>query len=162
MTTQTQYITAPDTAKLIRKALKQAFPAIKFSVRTSQYAGGASIDVRWTDGPSDKAVQAVAGAFAGASFDGMIDLKSYHKSDLDGQAVHFGADFVFTHRDLSDGFLARVIKAIANHCHAEPITVAAFRSGLLDVSPLGNWTQEPHWNWSTMIRRAAEDRTTIQ
>jgi hypothetical protein len=47
-----QYVSAAQTAKLVRVALKQAFPATKFSVRTSTYAGGASVRVRM-DGRAD-------------------------------------------------------------------------------------------------------------
>lgn len=69
-----EYISCADTAKLVRAALKKAFPGIKFSVRSDVYAGGASIRVRWTDGPSQSAVKAVAGCYAGGGFDGMIDM----------------------------------------------------------------------------------------
>lgn len=81
MTTVTQppvsarHIDTPEAAKLIRKALKAAFPATKFSVRSQRYSGGSSIDVRWTDGPSGKAVKAITDQFQGSGFDSMIDLK---------------------------------------------------------------------------------------
>jgi hypothetical protein len=39
--------TTVETAKEIRKALKAAFPKVKFSVRSHCYAGGASIDVSY-------------------------------------------------------------------------------------------------------------------
>lgn len=101
-----RYIDVTDTAKLIRKALKSCFPDTKFSVRSSRYSGGASIDVRWTDGPAEPDVKRVVERYEGATFDGMIDLKSHHDSVLaheDGsvERVHFGADFVFTNRDKS-------------------------------------------------------------
>ena len=41
----TKYFTCAETAKLIRQSLKEAFPGVKFSVRSSTYSGGASIDV---------------------------------------------------------------------------------------------------------------------
>ena len=69
------YLTCAETAKLVRTALKKAFPGVKFSVRSSVYAGGASINVRWTDGPARKVVEAVAKRYAGGGFDGMIDMK---------------------------------------------------------------------------------------
>lgn len=64
-------------AKLIRLALKRAFPDQKFSVKTKKYSGGSSTTVSWTDGPKGKEVDAVVDIFAGGGFDGMIDLK-YH------------------------------------------------------------------------------------
>ena len=100
------YLSCAETEKLCRAALKSAFPEVKFSVRSSTYANGASIRVRWTDGPLKAEVEKIAGLYAGATFDGMIDLKSYHDSwlrDEDGepQRVSFGADFVFVDRDIS-------------------------------------------------------------
>src|SRR5215831_17349144 len=75
----TKYLSCAETAKLIRGALKKAFPGVKFSVKSKTYSGGASITVGWTDGPSDKAVDSVVQVYSGAGFDGMIDLK-YYKS----------------------------------------------------------------------------------
>jgi len=70
-----EYLSCAATAKLVRAALKKAFPGIKFSVRSSTYAGGASMSVKWTDGPTTKEVEKITGPFAGGGFDGMIDLK---------------------------------------------------------------------------------------
>lgn len=71
----------------VRKALRTAFPlhrASTFSIRSSVYSGGASITVRWKDGPSVEDVASVTRHFSGA--------------DLNGERVHFGADYVFTNR----------------------------------------------------------------
>ena len=83
------YLSCAETAKLIRAALKKAFPGVKFSVRSSVYSGGASIRVGWVDGPSTKAVEAVTGAYAGGGFDGMIDMAYSKDSWLmpDGSAA---------------------------------------------------------------------------
>lgn len=109
-----KYLSVADTAKLVRQALKAAFPGVKFSVRSDSYSGGASIRVRWTDGPTVKVVEAVTNRYRGADFDGMQDLKTYREDTLialsDGsvEAVHFGADFIFGERDLSEGYLAEL------------------------------------------------------
>lgn len=83
------YLSCAETAKLVRAALKKAFPATKFSVRSDTYSGGASIDVGWTDGPCSAAVEPVAKQFCGGRFDGMIDLKTSVTSWLapDGSAI---------------------------------------------------------------------------
>jgi len=49
---ETVYVSVAETAKLVRAALKAAFPGITFSVRSKSYSMGASISVRWTDGPA--------------------------------------------------------------------------------------------------------------
>ena len=68
------YFSVTDTAKLIRKALKAEFPRVKFSVRSDSYAGGASVRISWTDGPTVDRVDAIVKPFESKSFDGMIDM----------------------------------------------------------------------------------------
>ena len=102
MTATAEYITCTETAKHVRTALKAMFPAVKFSVTSSQYSGGASIDVSWTDGPAAKRVEAITDRFTGATFDGMTDSMSYHKTEWQGKQVHFGANFIFCNRRISD------------------------------------------------------------
>lgn len=130
-----KYLSCAETAKLVRQAVKEAFPGIKFSVRSSVYSGGASIDVSWIDGPTGKQVDAVVQNFSGAYFDGMIDYKGsrYHK--LDGQPVSFGADFIFAKRDYSDALIAKGIAAVvAAYGGCEPISVDQYKRG-------------DSWNW---------------
>lgn len=127
MTTTTRYIDAADAAKMIRKALREAFgKAVKFAVRTSRYAGGCSIDVRWTDGPSRAMVESITSRFAGASFDGMTDSTSYHVALLDGEPVRFSSDYVHTSREFSDRAIARGLRHIARMTDLD-ITVEDYR-----------------------------------
>lgn len=132
-----RYLSCADTAKLVRKALKTAFPDVKFSVRSDTYSGGASIRVGWTDGPTDADVEEVTEPYAGARFDGMIDLKVYaqhwlypdgsvtvaHREGTTGmltevvgdpigptaELVRFGADFIPTSRRISDEWRAEIV-----------------------------------------------------
>jgi len=135
-----RHLRCAETAKLVRKALKPVFPGIKFSVRSKTYAGGASIDIRWTDGPTTKEVDKVAGIFSGAEFDGMVDCKYYsdhwlmpdgtvtiaktagdhgfepvqHEAPGPGaERVSMGADFIFTDRANTPEFTERVGRAYA-------------------------------------------------
>jgi hypothetical protein len=138
--TGTVYIGSTDTAKMIRAQLKAKFPNTKFSVRTDKYAGGSSIRIRWTDGPTQDLVDAVVKSFAGSGFDGMTDYKysvgawlmpdgtastrkieAHYGTDgevieaaIDGAIpVSFCADFVFTNRDYSAEALKRTAQAYA-------------------------------------------------
>lgn len=125
------YLTCAETAKLLRNALRLAFPGITFSVRSHTYSMGASINVSWTDGPTEKAVETVTGRYEGADFDGSIDLKSYcshyllpdgsvqfastegtegskgyipaehHAMPEGARRVRFGADSIFVRREFS-------------------------------------------------------------
>ena len=102
-----QYLSCAETAKLVRAALKESFPGVKFAVRSSVYSGGASINIRYTDGPTYEQVKAVAGMFEGSYFDGMTDYKGSNYGALDGQEVRFGADFIFVNRDFSVEILTK-------------------------------------------------------
>jgi len=101
----THYIDAAEHAKIIRKVLKEAFPGIKFSVRTHKYAGGASIRVRWTDGPTGNTVNDILRPLAGGYFDGMTDYKGGKSHMHNGEEISLGADFIFVDRDLSETWI---------------------------------------------------------
>lgn len=90
----TDYLSCAQTAKLIRAALKRAFPGVRFSIRSNTYSGGASVKVKWTDGPLQRDVEAVAKRFQGGDFDGMIDMAvcRHHYLTPDGMAVMAGTE----------------------------------------------------------------------
>ena len=58
-------------AKNIRLQLRAAFPGTKFSVRNRDYG---SIDVSWSDGPTNAQVSAITAAYQAGRFDGMEDI----------------------------------------------------------------------------------------
>lgn len=158
-----KYISCADTAKLIRQALKESFPGIKFSVRSSTYSGGASINVGWTDGPNEKQVEAVAGVFSGAYFDGQQDYKGSTYALVDGIQTRFGADFIFCNRRASDAAIERAIeRAISQVCsyYAGNLkelgiptpTLEQYRKGeLRNVLPMANSTD--YWSLQSLIGR---------
>jgi hypothetical protein len=76
------YLDPVDVAKLLREKLKQQFPGVKFRIRTSKYAGGSSIDIRWIGGPSRDEVDAIADRYQFADFCGMNDLKLHRQNWL--------------------------------------------------------------------------------
>lgn len=108
-----KYISTTETAKMIRKSLKEAFPGVKFSVVSSKYAGGSSINIRWTDGPTDEQVNEITSRFEGAYFDGSIDYKGYRYAMIGGEQVHFSADFIFLNRGYSDEALKLAIYGVS-------------------------------------------------
>lgn len=108
-----KYISVVDTAKLVRAALKESFAGVKFSVTSDSYAGGASINIKYTDGPAESQVKAVISNFEGSYFDGMIDYKGSCYANLNGEEVKFGADFIFIKRNYSVNFLSKVANEVA-------------------------------------------------
>jgi len=47
---EVKFLTCAETAKLVRAELKKQLPDFKFSVKSSKYAGGASVDITWDNG----------------------------------------------------------------------------------------------------------------
>jgi hypothetical protein len=64
-----EWITDADIAKMVRQALKKAFPSTKFSVRTKH-----AISVSWSDGPTHREVKQVVKVYETKNFDPMIDM----------------------------------------------------------------------------------------
>lgn len=135
-----RYIDVAESAKMIRTLLKSKFPGVKFSVKSSRYAGGASIRIEWSNGPTDKQVRGFTDPFAGAGFDGMIDMQYYKTAYLlpDGTVtfgrsqgttasrgsdpgyneplpegaveVSFGSDYVHTTRNYTEEFVRPIVE----------------------------------------------------
>lgn len=134
----TTYISSTETAKLIRQALKESFPGVKFSVKTSKYSGGSSINVSWTDGPTSHQVDSIVKKFNGSYFDAITDYKGLNYYMMNGESVQFSADFVFTNRNYSDEQIQRAINSTCTNLKnnyesagIEKPTVEQYRSGSL-------------------------------
>lgn len=131
-----KWISAKDTAAMIRTSLKEAFPGVKFSVRSDNNA----VRVNWIDGPSAAQVEAVANVFKGGYFDGMIDYAGTIQHMINGEVVQFGAKYIFCNRDHSDALIAKAIAAFcrkyagnltSGNIDPASLTVEAFRAGNL-------------------------------
>ena len=128
----TQYLSCAETAKLVRAALKESFPGVKFSVKSSVYSGGASINIRYENGPTYKQVKEVASMFEGAYFDGMTDYKGSNYGSLDGNEVRFGADFIFVNRKFTKAFLEGAVEAACKYYgYAMPAITAGYDSAYI-------------------------------
>jgi hypothetical protein len=133
-----KYLSCAETAKLVRVALKEAFPGIKFGVRSSTYSMGASMSVSWVDGPNSAQVEAVTRCFTGSYFDGSIDYKGSVYHMLNGEPVSFGADFIHCTRAYSESMIQaaidRVFRRFAGNFSADGIakpTVEDYQRGRL-------------------------------
>jgi hypothetical protein len=182
------YISAVDTAKLIRKVLKREFPGHKFSVRTPH----GTIRIGWLDGPTDAEVNRVVSPFEGSDFDGMIDLKYYKESWLlpDGTAkfgksrgtvenagadpsydnpqpcegaemVQFGVDFIFTNRKTSRALVDQVAAEVFAEYRWPIPNIHDYQDG---YSSFGNDVEGQDWQRSMEIvrvyRLALQDKST--
>lgn len=113
-----EWITDADIAKMVRQALKKAFPEIKFSVRTNH-----AISVTWTDGPTNREVKQVVNVFATQNFDPMIDMSFPSSLWLyeDGSAS-------FAHTGGTVGSMGTVQEAIGSAQHPSGVLVEKISS----------------------------------
>jgi hypothetical protein len=151
------------TAIVIRKVLRKAFPAAKFSVTTSRGSMVSGVRIRWTDGPTVGAVDAIVGCFQAGHFDGMDDSYKYDRNsflNVNGVMFRPGTRYVTTTRDMSIGFARRCAEQVAKYWGAS--------APALEVNRWGGWQVETsranehpalnHYNWSDLIHQAAGDR----
>lgn len=105
---------ATDSSRLLKKALRAAFPGIKFSCRMGAGTAYGNVTVRWTDGPLVAAVDEIARAFEGEGFDGMTD-SLYHKAtaiEIDGETFQSGLGLILTSRNFSEALVASAVETL--------------------------------------------------
>ena len=142
-------------AKNIRRELAAAYPDVKFSIRSRRFSMGDTIDVAWTDGPTNKAVDAIINRYAAGDFDGMTDSYTYsHTAWSDA----FGdAKYVHSRRNYSDGVIGLVIAREWKRYRGAELpapTVEDFRNGRLYTF---NRSDAP--DVGGIINRALQDQT---
>jgi hypothetical protein len=146
----TNYISTTDTAKLIRAALKAAFPGVKFSVKSDQYAGGSSIRVKYTDGPVLAEVEAIAKEFVGSVRDYDSDCNITRAVEVDGVRTVYGPDYVFVSQDVSPARKAAIDAALRAMSEGERSRLV-FKLRLpsyMDLKPDG-------FDWGALIHNVA-------
>jgi hypothetical protein len=102
-------------ARNMRTELKRAFPGVKFSVK-SDYS---SVNVRWTDGPTDAQVSEVIGRFDIGASDTQSDY--FYTVSTAFSELFGGVQYLSTYRETSEAFTA---EAIAEFWAAEFADVA--------------------------------------
>lgn len=91
-------------AAAIREELKEHSPDFKFSVRSDSFAGGDSVHISWTDGPTTTEVDNIVKKYQYGHFDGMNDMyeNSNRREDIPQ------SKYVSTHRTLSPEIINKV------------------------------------------------------
>lgn len=98
-------------AKLIRKELKDAFPNTKFTVRSSTFSMGDSVDIGYTledeHSPSPEAVEKVCRKYQAGYFNGMEDIYEYRETGTEESAkyVFVQADWTPIKEKFTQAFL---------------------------------------------------------
>ena len=101
------------TAKMIKKRLTALYPRIKFSVTSDTFSMGNSVDIRWTDGPTSEAVNAITKQYQYGNFDSMTD--SYDYTGIDPALGCEGAKYVHCSRKTSAEHQAKIAAKADEH-----------------------------------------------
>lgn len=86
-----------ESTQQLRSELKAAFPGIKFSVRMHR---GSSVNVEWTDGPTEKEVEAISNQYERVSY-----------CEMTNEILSGGNSFVFCKREYSAETYQNAVKA---------------------------------------------------
>lgn len=103
-----QMSTQAQAAKAIRAELKSAFPEVKFTVKSTSFAGGDAVHIDWFDGPVWRQVEKITGKYEYGTFDGMTDSYNYDNRREDIPQVKY----VQHRRDQSNAATLAVIGKI--------------------------------------------------
>jgi hypothetical protein len=90
-----------ETAKQIRKELKEKFPFTKFSVRCER---SGSINVSWTDFPTEKAVEEVVSKY-----------EQVQRCEVTGEILSGGNLFVFTRQEWTEEMKKKIVDEMHNN-----------------------------------------------
>lgn len=128
-----------ESAKEIRKVLRARYPGIKFSVRAKRFASGSSVDVSWTDGPTEREVGKVT-------------------AHLKGYTNGFYNEYIGTDRRVSHEVMEAAAKAAAEYYGIEMPKIVEGRyphieeRGVLVGSPAEMLSDKVHRAaWSTNV-----------
>ena len=119
----TKHVTAADSIKALRAALKVAF-AGKFSVTMSRGTGHGWAHVTWADGPRVQTVNSLSFKFQGLNFDGMTD----------------------SYREVNTNAPTRYSLAGVNHTRLMGPTGRDFISSIFDRAGISDYSQESNWD----------------
>ena len=84
----------------IKKILKKEFPKTKFSVKSTNYSMGDSIDISWIDGVAERKVEKLISHFQYGKFNGMDDI--YENTNRREGIPQ--TKYLFCNRKISDEF----------------------------------------------------------
>ena len=122
------------TAQMIKKRLTALYRRVKFSVTSDTFSMGNSVDIRWTDGPTSEAVNAITKQYQYGGFDSITD--SYNYTGIDPALGCDGAKYVHCSRELSPEYQARIAaKAVEHYGKLDPDDYG-YRSKLTEIEKM--------------------------
>ncbi len=134
-------MTLIDTAQLVQKILREAFPASVFAVAAHTSGGSTLLDVSWTDGPREDQVARFVHPLQArrTATNGRVALVEHFTLTPKGsQTVQLAADRISISRQHSDAAVQAALDTFEERYrerlapdHRTLLTVAAYRAGEL-------------------------------
>ena len=137
-------------AKNIRKELKKAFPAIKFSVKCNSYSGGNSINIYYIDGFAKAEIESIVKKYQYGRFNSMDDIYEYN--DEYWNCAFGGTKYLFVNREYSDEFIVNVLAELKLKCNTIDGEV---------IPSMEDYRNGKCWNsaWNRIINLALTDKS---
>lgn len=133
-------------ASLIKKELQARYPLVEWRVKSAIFAGGDSVDVNYTDGPTSHDVQSICDKYVNSNFDAMTDCSNYEKPGYGGEGVRFASANRHYSKEATDASRARLVSLY----HLE---------GLSDNDPIpDNWRVGGYYCLDQLIGHELQDR----
>lgn len=133
-------------ASLIKKELQTRYPLTLWRVKSAIFAGGDSVDVNYTDGPTSHDVQAILNKYENSSFDAMTDCSNYMKPAYGGDGVRFAMENRHYSKEATAASRARLVSLY----HLE---------GLGDNDPIpDNWRVGGYYCLDQLIGHELQDK----
>ena len=117
-------LTVKQTAAAMRRALREAFPTAKLSVRMDAGTAHGWIAVQWQDGPTPEQVEDTLSPFQSAYFDAMDD--TYRLIPQDGP-VRYSCRGLSTHRSMSEAAARLMAERINTEDPTQPARAEGIR-----------------------------------
>lgn len=118
-----------EVAKIVRGLLKTHYGETKFSVRSERYAGGSSLRVEWTDGPTEKQVRDLTGFLASVTHIDQSDYANSARSEWEGEVFWSGANYISTSRHYSREHLESAAILASKEHDLPPLEVSESENG---------------------------------
>lgn len=153
------------TAQLLRRLLKAAFPAVRFSITTRTGSMVSAVSVGWVDGPTKQRVAAITAQFAAVTGSNVDDSRNYRPLSerivtVDGQQYEIGCESVDLYRQTSFAFASRIGAALEKKYNdGWPVIVPSEWRAWRIVGTVDS--QRDAETWTDLVMRAAEDRREV-
>lgn len=139
MTSNIQKISATETATFVRADLKKTFPNVRFRVVTRKYAGGATVEVSWFDGPTSERVRSLLADYVGVTGESDFDL-TLRTTTRNGDRVRYAITGISTQRSSSEAFVRSIVDAyVTQYALTQTPVLRVERSGHTSIDQ-----KDPH------------------